>query len=155
MKYDINPNTPLRKARLALGLTTEEAGQYVRVTRKTWEAWEAKEAAGEQVPIRALELFHSKLEGLAASWRGERAAGERGELVVVVHFDPLLGGDRLADVVSSENYLGNDPAEPGFYIIKSLAVRRSGEPYVHRTRYEGARNAGVLKFCKQHKSVAE
>ena len=155
MKNEIHPNTPFRKARLALGLTTTEAGQYVHVTRKTWESWEAKEAAGEPIPMRVLELFQAKLDTMIAKVRGEKPRGDYGELVSVLRFDPVIGGDMLIDVVSSENFLGNDPAKPGWHIIKSMAVKRTGQPYVHRTLYEDARNAHVLKFCKRVKSIAD
>lgn len=151
----MNHNTPLRKARLALGLTTAEAGQYVHVTRKTWEAWEAKEAAGQPVPPAALDLFCSKLDALAERLAKGSGTNERGQLVVVLHAHPGGGADVPADVVSSDNYLGNDPTEiSGFHVIKSLAVDRLGKPYVHRTRYEDSRNTHVLSFCDRHTSVA-
>lgn len=147
-------NTPLRKARALLGLTTAEAGQYVHVTRKTWEAWEAKEAAGQPVPAAALELFFSKLEALAKRVAEGPDMNTSRELVVVFRRDPVTGGDTPADVVSSENYLGNDPDAPGFHVIKSLAVDRFGKPYVHRTRYVTEHNEHVLAFCRRHTSVA-
>jgi DNA-binding XRE family transcriptional regulator len=149
-------NTPLRKARALLGLTTAEAGQYVHVTRKTWEAWEAKEAAGQPVPAAALELFFAKLDALAKRLREGPDDNPKRELVVVLRRDPVSGADTPADVVSDENYLGNDPDpdSPDFHIIKSLAVDRSGKPYVHRTRYAKAHNQHVLAFCARHTSVA-
>lgn len=148
-------NTPLRKARALLDLTTAEAGQYVHVTRKTWEAWEAKEAAGQPVPAAALELFFSKLEALAKRIAEGPDPKENRELVVVFRRDQVSGGDVPADVVSNENYLGNDQDGPGFYVIKSLAVDRFGKPYVHRTRYVAEHNQHVLAFCNRHTSVAD
>ena len=157
----LNPNTPLRKARMMLDLTTAEAGQYVHVTRKTWEAWEAKESAGEPVPAAALELFFAKLDVLVervrAKLSGEGIApSQKNELVVVLQRDQASGMDMPVDVVSNDNYLGNDEdlEKPGFYIIKSMAVDRSGKPYVHRTRYMSDHNPQVLKFCNRHNSVA-
>lgn len=154
MNYE---NTPLRKARTLLGLTTTEAGQYVHVTRKTWETWEAKEAAGQPVPAAALELFFSKLDDLAKRLREGPTYNPERELVVIFRRDPVSGADTPADVVSNENYLGNDPdlKNPSFNIIKSLAVDRTGKPYVHRTRYEKEHNPHVLKFCGRYNSVAD
>jgi DNA-binding XRE family transcriptional regulator len=153
----IDKNTPLRKARSLLGLTTAEAGQYVHVTRKTWEAWEAKEAAGQPVPAAAMELFFSKLDALAKRLRNDPTSGTERKLVVVFFRDPLSGADTPADVVSNENYLGNvqDPDDPDCYIIKSLAVDRTGKPYVHRTRYVKEHNQHVLAFCRLYNSVAD
>lgn len=147
-------NTPLRKARALLGLTTAEAGQYVHVTRKTWETWEAKEAAGLPVPPAALELFFSKLEALAKRLAEGPTADPSRALVVVFRRDPITGADVPADVVSNENYLGNEQDGPGFCVIKSLAVDRLGKPYVHRTRYVTEHNEHVLAFCRRHTSVA-
>lgn len=155
MKNTLNQNTPLRKARLSLNMTTEEAAQYLRTTRKTWEVWEGKEAAGEPIPERVRELFTSKLEAMKDAWLGKRGPGERGELVVVFYRDPVSGADYPADVVSSENYLGTDPDQPGYRIIKSMAINRTGEIYVHRTRYEVAINKHVEAFRAKHTSVAE
>jgi hypothetical protein len=147
-------DTPLRKARALLGLTTAEAGQYVHVTRKTWEAWEAKEAAGQSAPAAALDLFFTKLEALAKRVVEGPDPKEKRELVVVFRRDPVSGADAPADVVSNENYLGNDSDGQGLYVIKSLAVDRAGNPYVHRTRYVGEHNQHVLAFCERYTSVA-
>jgi len=150
----MNHDTPLRRARALLGLTTAEAAQYVHVTRKTWEAWEAKEAAGQPAPPAAIELFFAKLNAQAKRVAEGPDPNEERELVVICRRDPVSGADMPADVVSNENYLGNDQDAPGFHVIKSLAVDRTGKPYVHRTRYVDAHNQHVLAFCRRHTSVA-
>ncbi|NHZ66905.1 hypothetical protein [Massilia genomosp. 1] len=150
----MNSAIPLRKARYLLGLTTAEAGQYVHVTRKTWEAWEAKEANGLAVPPAAMELFFSKLDALARRLVDGRQYDSQREMVVVFRRDKGTGGDVPIDVVSTDGYLGNDQDALGYHIIKSLAVDRAGKPYVHRMRYEDAHNQHVLNFCRRHTSVA-
>lgn len=95
---DTNQISRLRKARLALGLTTSEAGQYVHVTRKTWEAWEAGEANGKPAPIAKVELFFSKLADIGKN-------RDVGGLVVVLARDPRTGLRTFIDVVSEANCL--------------------------------------------------
>lgn len=150
----MHTDTPLRKARVLLGLTTTEAGQYVHVTRKTWEAWEAKEATGQSAPRAALDLFFTKIDSLVKRAATGTDPKEERELVVVLRRDPPLGVEVPIDVVANDNYLGNDKDAPGFHVIKSLAVDRAGKPYVHRTRYVDAHNQHVLEFCSRHTSVA-
>lgn len=137
---------PLRKARLALGLTTSEAAHWVHVTRKTWEAWEIAEENGKPTPKAKAELFFSKLEKQGSSPLG-------GSLVVVFFCDPITGHQQPIDVVSTENYLGTEAAnEPGKRIIKSLAIEK-GRPYVHRTEYAIKDNEHVEKFCEKNTPV--
>lgn len=134
--------TPLRKARLSLGLTTEEAGHYVHVTRKTWEAWENAELNGRAVPAAKAELFFRKLDEIGKN-------REIGELVVVLNFDPYTRLQTPIDVVAEHNYLGLENGD----VIKSLAIRRDGQPYVHRTKFVRNHNAHVLEFCQRHSPV--
>ncbi|WP_282808187.1 helix-turn-helix domain-containing protein [Hafnia alvei] len=129
--------TPLRKARLALGLTTTEAGQYVHVTRKTWEAWEAGEMDGKAAPAAKVELFFTKLNSIGES-------RNKGVMVVVFYEHPGTGFQQPIDVVAEDNYLGRDGD-----IIKSMAIR-NGRPYVHRTKFDPAHNPHVVKFCNEH-----
>lgn len=142
--------TPLRKARLALGLTTTEAGHYVNVTRKTWEAWEALEAIGKPVPRTPAELFFNKLENLGLQKEGLR------DFVVVLLEDPATTIQTPIDVVASDNYLGFEDAQViGQKIIKSMAIDRiTGRPYVHRTMFDPKTNIHVMKFCDRNKSLA-
>lgn len=130
--------TPLRKARLALGLTTTEAGQYVHVTRKTWEAWEAGEVNGKAAPRAKVELFFTKLNNIGES-------RDMGRMVVVFLEDPVTGFQQPIDVVASDNYLGLEDD----CIIKSMAIR-DGRPYVHRTKFDPAHNNHVIDFCNEH-----
>lgn len=132
---------PLRKARFALDMTTSEAGQFVYVTRKTWEAWEADELLGKPAPIAKVELFFSKLTSLGAN-------RQRPEMVVVMLQDPQTKASIPIDVVAVDNFLG---LEDGC-IIKSMAINR-GRPYVHRTRFDPTINPHVLDFCRRHKAL--
>lgn len=130
--------TPLRKARLALGLTTTEAGQYVHVTRKTWEVWEAGEMNGKAAPAAKVELFFTKLNDIGKSHY-------RGCMVVVLYEHPETGFQQPIDVVAEDNYLGLENGN----IIKSMAIR-NGRPYVHRTKFDPAHNPNVIKFCNEN-----
>jgi DNA-binding XRE family transcriptional regulator len=150
MVYD----TPLRKARLGLGLTTAEAGQYVRVTRKTWEAWEANEALGKPAPLAARELFFAKLDALYRHLVEHNLLQDQRELVVVVRHDPLLDDDIPVDVVADDNYLGLEEGSAGALVIKSMAIERNGRPYVHRTPFDPTVNEHVLEFCARHNPLA-
>lgn len=138
--------TPLRKARLALGLTTAEAGHYVHVTRKTWETWEALEANGKPVPKASTELFFTKLEQMGKQ-KGSR------ELVAIFFEDPLSHQQSVIDVVADDNYLGIEDFPGGQKIIKSMAIDRNGRPYVHRTVFDPRTNTQVARFCERHKPL--
>lgn len=132
-----NEPTPLRKARLALGLTTSEAGQYVHVTRKTWEAWEAGELMGKAAPQAKMELFVSKIQSI-----GENR--NMGAMVTVLLRHTVSGYEQLLDVVTEENFLGLENGN----VIKSMAIR-NGRPYVHRTQFDPQHNLHVIKFCHE------
>lgn len=134
--------TPLRKARIALGMTTTEAGQYVYVSRKTWETWEANEMIGKNPPKAKVELFFEKLSNIGKS-------RDMGDITVVVWKDPVTKVDYPIDVVTSENYLGFDEENK---IIKSMGIR-NGKPYVHRTQFSLQDNEHVLRFCKNNEPV--
>lgn len=137
---------PLRKVRLALGLTTSEAGQYVHVTRKTWEAWELGEMLGKPAPKAKLELFFSKLDKIGQS-RSHRS------LVVVLLRDPHTGYEQPIDVVADDNYLGlEEGSNANVRVIKSLAIK-DGRPYVHRTSFVVSDNSRVMEFCEKNTPV--
>lgn len=133
-----NEPTPLRKARLALGLTTSEAGQYVHVTRKTWEAWEAGELMGKAAPQAKMELFASKIQNIGQN-------RNMGAMVTVLLRDSVSGYEQLLDVVTEENYLGLENGN----VIKSMAISRDGRPYVHRTQFDPKHNLHVIQFCHE------
>jgi len=135
--HDPNLPTPLRKARFALDLTTTEAGQYVHVTRKTWEAWEAGELNGKPAPKAKVELFFTKLESIGISRK-------LGQIVVVLLEDEATKHQQPIDVVTAENYLGLENGD----IIKSMAIS-NGRPYVHRIKFRPEHNPHVIEFCKK------
>lgn len=111
----------LRRARLVLGLTTEEAGRLVGVTRRAWEHWEG---GTRKVPAAAYELFLAKAEGLLPSHLGHDH--EHG-LYVIVSAD----GQRHIDVVGSGNFLSWQHGEkPNTVVVHSLAYN-----LVSRKRY--------------------
>ena len=146
MTTQIQHHMPLRKARLALGLTTSEAGQYVHVTRKTWEAWELGEVNGKPAPQAKAELFFSKLEKIGSNREGRT-------LVVVLLRDPHTGYEQPIDVVADDNYLGYEQSsEAGAHVIKSLAIRH-GRPYVHRTQFLISDNRHVMEFCEKNTPI--
>jgi DNA-binding XRE family transcriptional regulator len=146
MTTQIQHHMPLRKARLALGLTTSEAGQYVHVTRKTWEAWELGEVNGKPAPQAKAELFFSKLEKIGSNHGGR-------SLVVVLVRDPHTGHEQPIDVVADDNYLGlEESSENGACVIKSLAIMH-GRPYVHRTQFLISDNRHVMKFCEKNTPI--
>lgn len=130
---EINYPTPMRKARLALGLTTVEAGQYVHVTRKTWEAWEQNEINGKSAPLAKTELFFAKLESI------KKLTKDYGKIIVVLG---VQGNMQFPiDVIAEDNYLGHEDNN----VIKSMAIR-DGRPYVHRTKFDPTHNPHVVKF---------
>lgn len=134
----MDTNQPLRKARLALGLTTTEAGQYVHVTRKTWEAWEAGEMNGKAAPVAKAELFFTKLNSIGKS-------RNMGEMVVVIKKCPETKIEEVIDVVAADNYIGLEKGDT----IKSMAIR-DGRPYIHRTKFIREDNKHVIEFCERH-----
>ncbi|MCU6501989.1 helix-turn-helix domain-containing protein [Rugamonas sp. A1-17] len=147
------PEMPLRKFRLALGLTTSEAGQYAGVSRKTWEAWEAGEVAGKAAPTSAVVLVYSKLERICdADKRNDPSAAAREIVVVLKTVDHVIGYQVPIDSVASDNFMGvEDGTEPGTAVIKSMAVAwGTGRPYAHRTTYVKADNAHVERFAIRH-----
>ncbi|MBT0366214.1 hypothetical protein ISO55_04385 [Morganella morganii subsp. morganii] len=134
---------PLFHARMTLGLTTEEAGQYVHVTRKTWEKWEKLEASGKEPPQAKVELFFSKIANLDNK--------DCGSLVVIVdkNLTPI-------DVVAESNYLGFTNNGDGTGVIKSMSIdwftKRLG---VTRTHFPLSENTHVVKFCESHAPIYE
>lgn len=136
--------TPLFNARITLGLTTEEAGQYVHVTRKTWEKWERLEASGKAPPQAKVELFFSKLANLGKS-------KDYGHMVVI--FDENL---MHLGVVAESNYLGFTDNHNGTGVIKAMTIdyftKRLG---VNRIQFPISENAHVVKFCESHTPIYE
>jgi DNA-binding XRE family transcriptional regulator len=125
---------------MVLGLTTAEAGQYVHVTRKTWEQWEKLEAENLPVPKAKMELFFEKISKLGKT-------KDYGKLVVI--FLTEESGFQLPiDVVAGSNYLGLDKLDNESAVIKSMAIDRiTGRPYVHRTKFLWDGNEHVKDFC--------
>jgi len=148
---------PLRKFRLALGLTTVEAGKVANVTRKTWEAWEAAEAVGKPAPISAVELVYAKLERICATQHELAPDVPRPEIVPL--FSLVGHRTRLQelpiDAVAADHFLGVEPgAEPGTAIMKSLSLAwGTGRPTVHRVTYVVADNPQVETFAARNTPV--
>jgi transcriptional regulator with XRE-family HTH domain len=116
-----NESEILKKARSILGLSTEEAGRLVGVTRRAWEHWEA---GARRVPLAAYELFLAKAEGLLPSHLHKESTDG---LFVVVSDD----GMQTIDVLSSGNFLSYKVgSKPGTLIVSSLAYDT-----VNRKRY--------------------
>jgi DNA-binding XRE family transcriptional regulator len=151
----MTPEMPLRKFRLALGLTTAEAGQYADVSRKTWEAYESGEVAGKQAPTATIVLVYSKLERICdADKHNEPEAPRRDVVVVFKTVDPIIGYQVPIDSVASDNFLGIEPGvEPGTAVIKSMAVAwGTGRPYVHKTVYIELHNGHIARFAARHQA---
>lgn len=120
-------------ARLALMMSTSEAGQLVHVTRRTWELWESGRVP---MPLAKQELFASKLSGLSIG---------RNELVVILADD----GMSHVDVVANDNFCGLRELADGNWQVSSLAVNRAnGRPYVHRQPFNPEHNRGGLERMK-------
>lgn len=146
MVFQLDDPRPLFNARIVLGLSTTEAGQYVHVTRKTWEQWEKLEMENKPVPKAKTELFFEKISKL-----GKHT--DYGSLVVVFHTD---SSDRQVplDVVAESNYLGLEEDNGKSAVIKSMALdRRTGRPYVHRTKFYWSGNEHVRSFCETVKPL--
>ena len=133
----------LQHARFIIGLTQEEAGQLVGVTRRAWAHWEEGTRA---MPVAAFELFIAKISGQVRSTIKNDPARE---LIVVIEeetFSPI-------DVVSNENFLSltyDQPSEK--YVISSLAIDRlSGKKYTHRVKFSPKVNSHVLQAAKKWK----
>lgn len=129
----------LRGWRENLGLSAEEAGQLVYVSRRTWEAWENEE---REISRAKLDLLGTKLRE-----RSQDANQER-NLVVVVSDEGLP-----LDVVAEDNFVGlritGDQA-----VISSLAVRRwDHKAYVHRTEFSVSKNQFVVLRATKWKSL--
>ncbi|MBD8791495.1 helix-turn-helix transcriptional regulator [Pseudomonas syringae] len=135
----------LRKTRLMLGLTTEEAGRLVGVTRRAWEHWEG---GSRKVTSAAFELFMAKAAGWVPSSIDENR--ERG-LVVIVSED----GQQVIDVVSSDNFLSWEPGpRPGTAVIHSFAIERfTGKRYKHSVTFSTEVNTKVLQACERWKAA--
>lgn len=151
----MTPEMPLRKFRLALGLTTSEAGQYAEVSRKTWEAWESGEVTGKPAPTAAVVLVYSKLDRICdADKRKKQGVPAREVVIVLKTVDHNLNYQVPIDSVASDNFLGIDPGpQPGTAVIKSMAVAwGTGRPYVHKTTYFEADNEHVARFASRHQA---
>lgn len=120
----------LRKARLAAGLTTTEAGALVNVTRKSVEAWE-KPGNGPRMSKSNEELFFIKLPAVA------KAKG----------FPIILFVDEANDVVDcvAEDLYYDSIHHVTYVEIKTLAThRKTDRPYVHSTKVNVIDNAEAL-----------
>lgn len=134
----------LRAARLACGITTAEAAQFVCASRRSWEGWES---GSRPIPRSKLELLATKLDKL-----GVRKEG----LELVVMIANLQGFEHPIDVVSNENYLGIEMLNDGQAVIKSLALDHvMKRPYVHRTQLNPSDNDHVISAAQRWASVAE
>lgn len=153
----MTPEMPLRKFRLALGLTTSEAGQYADVSRKTWEAWEAGEVAGKPAPAAAVVLVYSKLDRICDANKRNDPTAELREIVMVFKtVDHTINYRMPIDSVAADNFLGIEPGpRPGTAIIKSMAIAwGTGRPYVHKTVYVTADNQHIDGFIGRHLALA-
>lgn len=147
MVFQIDAPRPLYNARMVLGLSTTEAGQYVHVTRKTWEQWEKLEMENMPVPKAKAELFFEKISKLGKH-------KDYGSLVVIFRTESS-GCQVPLDVVAESNYLGLDDDNGESAVIKSMALdRRTGRPYVHRTKFYWSGNEHVRSFCETAEPLA-
>lgn len=137
----------MRNTRLMLGLSQEEAGRLVGVTKRAWEHWEA---GTRKVPTSAFELFIAKASGILPS---SIEPDSNRELVVVLAED----GMSPIDVVSNENFLSITAGpNAGLAIIHSLAIERfTGKRSRHSTRFLIAANPSVLKATQRWKAINE
>ncbi|MYM92239.1 hypothetical protein [Duganella vulcania] len=140
--------TALGKARVDIGLSSAEAGQYVNLSKQAWEALERGRYAGTQILIDAHDLFFSKLARLQKAPHHHDAQSDVEPLVAV--FDAAQGTAPV-DVVGADNFLGLEDARDGRKVIKSLAIDvRTRRIYVHRQGFDPAANRHVLKFAQRH-----
>lgn len=143
----------LINARMALRLSTAEAGQLVGVTAKSWENWERR--PGMDIPESKFELFCLKVTG---DWAKHQMRNDldiddlqRKMVVVVKRTDysviPIT-------VLAGANFLSYQPEEDGTAVIKSLAVNPVDfTPYVHSVRFEVVDNEHVVKAVKEWRSA--
>lgn len=122
--------------RITLALSTEEAGQLVGVTKRSWELWESGKNA---IPSSRLELLKHKLEGLRSEER---------ELIVVVSDC----GQRPIDVIADDTFLSlkreNESSE-SYYIISSLAIDQlTKRPYVKRQKFHTQVNQHAINKAR-------
>lgn len=127
------------RARITLGLTTTEAGQLVHVTRRTWENWEAGVV---RMPAAKRELFVSKIKDTKS---------HSGDLVVVFNDDAT----DAVDVVAKNLFLSCTQLPGGIFEMVSLAVDKSGYPYVHRKKFSPEKNQHVFRKISKWRSVLE
>lgn len=118
----------LRATRLALVLTTDEAGRLVGVTRRAWEHWEA---GSRKVPTAAYELFLAKAEGLVPSH-----LQDHGRNVCVILSDD---GNSHIDVVGSDNFLSWKYGKTQCTVVVDSWAYHP----LHRLRYRHSTEASV------------
>jgi DNA-binding XRE family transcriptional regulator len=134
-------STSLLNWRLHLGLTTEQAANFVHVQRRTWEAWEN---ADREIPLAKLELLGAKIQ----------AAKQNGSLrdLVVVVSDACMP----IDVVAADTFIGLREHPDGTAVISSLAVDRvTGRPHVKRCTFNVSDNLPVVKKVRSWKSIVD
>lgn len=133
----------LQHARFLVGITQEEAGELVGVSRRAWAHWEN----GTRVmPSAAFQLFIAKISGQISSHIQNQLPRE---IVVIMDDDSMSP----LDVVSSDNFLSLTPDHRvGRYIVSSLAIDRlTGKRYTHRVSFAADRNEHVLKAAEKWK----
>lgn len=134
----------LQHARFIVGLTQEEAGQLVGVSRRAWAHWED---GTRTMPMAAFELFMAKITGKVPSLLSEESSRE----LIVVMGDDLVSP---IDVVSSENFLSLvSDNQSGRFVISSLAIDRfTGKKYKHSVAFSANGNDHVLKAARKWKA---
>lgn len=105
----------------------------------------------ENMPIpkakAELELFFEKISNLGK----HRDFGS----IVVVFLTESSDIQVPLDVVAESNYLGLDEDDGKSAVIKSMALdRRTGRPYVHRTKFYWSGNEHVRDFCETAEPLA-
>lgn len=145
MTADQEISQKLQHARFLVGITQEEAGQLVGVTRRAWAHWED---GSRMMPKSAFELFIAKISGQVRSFLPNNAPRE---LVVVVADDQISP----VDVVSQENFLSLvHDTQTDRWIISSLAIDRfSGRKYTHRVAFSSLGNEHILKAAERWKAA--
>ena len=137
----------IRSMRLGMDLTQTEAAAIVKVSPRTWAAWEG---GSRPMPHSALNLFalritHSSFELEA---QGILIKDKARSLVVFVTKDqtPL-------DVIAKDNFLDviADPKDDAKKIVSSLAVSSQGKPYVHRVSVFSEHNISSLQTLSRWK----
>jgi transcriptional regulator with XRE-family HTH domain len=130
----------MRSTRVSLGLTQEQAGRLVGVTKRAWEHWEA---GTRKVPTAAFELFIAKASG-ALNFNIEPREGCR--LVVIVSDD----GNTPIDVVSRDNFFDIElSASNEFGIVSSLMIDRfTGKRSKRSTKFLVSANPGIVRTAK-------